>query len=1353
MEKLYVGLDVGTSSVGWAVTDEDYNILRLKGKKAWGSRIFSEANTKKDTRIFRSNRRRIARRKYRIQLLQELFAEEMSKVDSSFFLRLENSMFHLEDKNTPYRNLIFKNRDDEREFYSHYPTIWHLRKSLVNNDSYAFSNLKHVYLALHHIIKYRGNFLLEGSFSTSTLEEAHLYNLNNFLKNKYISEYAEEFSGDFIDVVKTTELKNILLNKNLKKTNKQKLIRELFKGNSDITDAYVKMFSVIVTGGTYKLLTLNKELEDSVTFEGNFDDIKDKLMNTLQEDFEIISIAKSIYDFIVLNELIGDETSISNVMCNIHEEHKNDLKTLKEVIINIDLNRSVSTNERLYDLVFKCTKIKAKTPDGKKDKEKVINNYVNLIGNNTKRIKLEDFNSFILSLLKDNETYVSPEFSEKYSYLVEKATNKKLLKMISHASTSVIPHQLHLMELEQIIDNASCVYPFLKEIKDKLILLFKYRIHYSYGPLDDSSKYSNVDRKNHDRITPWNIKEIINDSKTKEKFMKKLTNSCTYLIGEKVMPKASLNFEKFLILDKLNVLKVNGESLVGKEKQLILDFILSRPKTTLYQLKQYIAHRFNVKLSDVLISNIKEDVIFEATSHAQLSKTFDIIKDYDRLEYFIYLATVYADDKKALKDLLITDYSDLSESQVKNILTLPTKKWAPISNSLLTNLIFNDEETGEQVSLLSFMTSTNNNLQMALNHHKYNFNKLIDEFNNEVRGTKSDEIIISEILDETPAKFRRSVHQTMLILSDIEKASKRIPDKIFIEVTREDDEKKKGKETTSREKEVSAFIDSLFKDASEDASRLKEEYDLLEKSKLRNKHIYLYFKQQGRDMYTNKPIDLKDVIFGDKYDLDHIIPQSLIKDDSLDNLVLVEKEYNQKIKSDIYPIPMSIKTDSVLSLWYRLRKINAISEKKYSNLLRTSEISLQEIENFVASQINAVNYSNIVLKKVLEIKYPSVKIVFSKAQYPSYIRKKLEIAKNRDVNDTHHAVDAYLNIFAGNVLSTKYSNPKKLYDDKKNGGNKSFNMVETLKNKLDCLDKTAILYKEKIKNTCLRRDILVTFKVDYNNGALYNSTIFKASDSDSLIPVHTNGKLSDTSKYGGYSDLKQSYIMAIEYIEKGKKYKKLLRVPLILEKTCKNDEELITKVVNNENATDIKLIRKIHLNQKIRYQGCEYLLYTSNENQNKYKMSYQNYISNEYLLYLEKANKNLEILDDSLSQQEIIVNRKEEVFEFSKSKHLVIFDYLIETSKKNIYDSCNYIVKLRDMNRNVFIECSMKQQVDVLNNFIISLSRSSENSSFKVDRINAPNNCKMLLTNNITDSRITLIYESATGLFSHEVVI
>ena len=55
----YIGLDMGDASVGWAVTDTNYNILKFNGKALWGIRLFDSANTAASTRVFRSGRRRI----------------------------------------------------------------------------------------------------------------------------------------------------------------------------------------------------------------------------------------------------------------------------------------------------------------------------------------------------------------------------------------------------------------------------------------------------------------------------------------------------------------------------------------------------------------------------------------------------------------------------------------------------------------------------------------------------------------------------------------------------------------------------------------------------------------------------------------------------------------------------------------------------------------------------------------------------------------------------------------------------------------------------------------------------------------------------------------------------------------------------------------------------------------------------------------------------------------------------------------------------------------------------------------------------------------------------------------------
>lgn len=70
----FLGLDIGTGSVGWAVTNKQYEILRTHGKSMWGVRLFDSANTAEERRINRTARRRLDRRNWRIELLQGLFS-------------------------------------------------------------------------------------------------------------------------------------------------------------------------------------------------------------------------------------------------------------------------------------------------------------------------------------------------------------------------------------------------------------------------------------------------------------------------------------------------------------------------------------------------------------------------------------------------------------------------------------------------------------------------------------------------------------------------------------------------------------------------------------------------------------------------------------------------------------------------------------------------------------------------------------------------------------------------------------------------------------------------------------------------------------------------------------------------------------------------------------------------------------------------------------------------------------------------------------------------------------------------------------------------------------------------------
>lgn len=160
-EEYYLGFDIGTNSVGWAVTDADYKVLKFNGKSMWGTRLFNAANTAEERRGFRANRRRKDRKKWRLKLLQEIFAEEICKVDAGFYQRMKDSFFYPEDKQIEQTFSLFNDVNyTDAEYHQEFPTIYHLRKALIQGDKQY--DIRLVYLALHHILKHRGHFLFQG---------------------------------------------------------------------------------------------------------------------------------------------------------------------------------------------------------------------------------------------------------------------------------------------------------------------------------------------------------------------------------------------------------------------------------------------------------------------------------------------------------------------------------------------------------------------------------------------------------------------------------------------------------------------------------------------------------------------------------------------------------------------------------------------------------------------------------------------------------------------------------------------------------------------------------------------------------------------------------------------------------------------------------------------------------------------------------------------------------------------------------------------------------------------------------------------------------------------------------------
>ena len=107
--------------------------------------------------------------------------------------------------------------------------------------------------------------------------------------------------------------------------------------------------------------------------------------------------------------------------------------------------------------------------------------------------------------------------------------------------------------------------------------------------------------------------------------------------------------------------------------------------------------------------------------------------------------------------------------------------------------------------------------------------------------------------------------------------------------------------------------------------------------------------------------------------------------------------------------------------WHALYKKNMMSEKKYQRLMRSTPFTEEELSGFIARQLVETRQSTKAVATILKEIFPESEIVYVKAGIVSEFRQEMNMLKCREINDLHHAKDAYLNIVMGNVYDTKFT--------------------------------------------------------------------------------------------------------------------------------------------------------------------------------------------------------------------------------------------------------------------------------------------------------------------------------------------
>lgn len=1285
-----IGLDIGTGSVGWAVTDSEGNLLHFNGKPAWGSRLFPEANKASEARTHRSLRRRYNRRRWRLDLLQMLFEKEVDGIDSEFFIRLKQSHLFKEDrdaKHSEYLWPLFNDPSfDEKAYYEQFPTVYHLRKWLMETTEKA--DIRLIYLAFHNIVKHRGNFLQHDNKSLSAEKADVKESVERFCLT--LEDWCDIHDIHCAAMENTEEISDILHDINATKSALKEKIAPLLalQINDDATEGLdkkaasnlSKAIASALVGVSFKpeqIFFISEEKPESVpaSMYISNDDQVEALKDVAPDDsLALIGSIEAVYSAYVLQEILslapGKSLSINKV--KEYERYGENLSTLKALVKDhVPEKYNEFFRGPVYEKLYRGEKTKY-------DKSKV-KGYTRY--NEVRHAPYDDFKKSVIELFKGTLAVDDP----RYIKMVDDFESERFLRRLKTSDNGSIPYQLHLEEMDKIIENQGSFYPFLKEDRKKLNSLVEFRIPYYVGPLTTKNARRAGDKSNGEmrfawsvkksgkegeRIFPWNWEEIIDKDKSAEKFITRMTGTCTYLQGEPVLPKNSLLYQEFCVLNELNGAHFTQDG--DKHRRFdyadrfdMVDELFKNGSVSYKKVADWMTKRGN---ANVHVSGGQGEKGFESRLSSYIFFKKDIFdvdeipeSDYPMIEDIILWNTIF-EDRDILAQKLKTSYGNrLSDEQVKKICKKRFTGWGRLSRKFLTGIkTHTDNGDMSIMDVLREGDPTNGHgthamvLMEALRDDRLHFQELVDKEN-----TEKFYDVTQVSLDEIPGSpgIRRAINQTLAIVKEIVHIAGHAPENVFVEVTRSEGPIK-GQRTQTRYRSLEEQLSKLKEESPEFwSAKVSEELKSHAKSNSAlSEKLTLYFMQGGKSLYSGKPLYIDRL---SEYQVDHILPQSYIKDDSFENKALVLREENQR-KSDQMLLPADMQKQMKV-YWTALHDAKLIGDKKFNNLLR-EEIREKQLKGFINRQI--VETSQIVktVQMMLSGILPDSDIFPVKAGLSSELRRRLNLFKCREVNNFHHAHDALLACEIGRFINARfpemYSNPlayqkviRKFVQQEskrvKRGHvpyNSSFIISSFMKTGFD--EETgeithdtwnADTEKARIRKYFSYWQCYVTRMPELTTGSFWNDTIYSPHGGKKAAGIRLKNDLS-IEKYGGYSGIKYAYFVFISASDSKGKAKRLFEgVPVSIYQQIESG-----KLGIEEWAKDLVQSRGLELVCVLRDRLLKYSRISHNGNEFYVPALDCVYSARELVLDQHLSNiayrvcSDGEVDDESLSQDELI---------------------------------------------------------------------------------------------------------------------
>ena len=390
------------------------------------------------------------------------------------------------------------------------------------------------------------------------------------------------------------------------------------------------------------------------------------------------------------------------------------------------------------------------------------------------------------------------------------------------------------------------------------------------------------------------------------------------------------------------------------------------------------------------------------------------------------------------------------------------------------------------------------------------------------------------------------------------------------------------------------------------------------------------------------------------------------------------------------------------------------------------------------------------MANILNNLYKDTNVIYLKADLSHNYREKYDLFKFRDINDYHHAHDAYLAAVLGEYKE-RFMKRKINFDMVKELNSKIVEMDEGKRRNLrfgyviNSLDENlndivlkisenlvdnetgevlfdAHEFNKRVEDTLYRNDILISRKTEIRTGQFYKETIYKKGKG--TIPIKFG---MPTDIYGGYSNTNARKLMLIEYNESKMK---IIGLPMALA-VRNNDAE-----INDYIKTQINLKK----NSTFKIKKCSIPFETEiiYNNQNVFIKGYSIGHKN-----CEISNAiQLKIAKDKMKHWkyalQYLLNDKKQYIDFAEKYVNEIYDFLINLDLFPLFNK--ELDKIK--NKVNFEDLALDQQKKITKELFKMLHCNSVNAN--LSEFGLGDRMGRLSGYNITDGII--ISKSVTGI-------